>query len=100
MYFTPIFWKDLIDVTEYFMGVGPLQLYNLGLVLGLNQQRVKGWMDSPTFLDDVITAWLQREDKVDKKGAPTWKTLVKALRHQRVALVDVANKIAQDKSIR
>jgi len=92
-------WKDLVDVTEYFMDVKPLQLYNLGVVLGLNQQRVKGWLDSPTFLDDVITAWLQREDKVDKKGRPTWKTLVKALRHSRVALLDIANEIVKDKGV-
>jgi len=83
------------------MDVEPLQIYNLGLVLGLSQQRVKGWLDSQaaTFLDDVITAWLKREDMVVKKGAPTWKTLVKALRHPRVALLDAANKIVKDKEI-
>ena len=93
--------SDLLDVTEYLTDADPKQIYHLGVVLGLSQQRVKGWLDSHsvTFLDDVITAWLQRKDMVVKRGTPTWKTLVKALQHQRVALVDVANKIVEEKGI-
>ena len=78
-----------------------MQIYHLGVVLGLSQQRVKGWLDSHsgTFLDDVITAWLRKEDMVDKRGIPTWKSLVKALQRRRVALVDVANKIVEERGI-
>ena len=47
------------------------QIYNLGLVLGLRQTKVKTLKDSLTFLDDVITAWLQKEDQVAEKGEPS-----------------------------
>ena len=44
--------------------------HDLGLVLGINLYKTKAMMDSSTFLDDVIAAWLRREDQV-KKGEPS-----------------------------
>ena len=52
---------------------------------------------SETFLDDMIDAWLQREDQVLKKGKPTWETLVKALRHPKVNQTGIAEKIETEK---
>ena len=71
------------------------QIYNLGLVLGLRQTKVKTLKDSPTFLDDVITAWLRKEDQVAEKGEPSWRVLVNALKHHRVGQTGIANKIAE-----
>ena len=72
-------------------------IYNLGIVLGLRQTKVKILMDSATFLDDVITAWLRKEDLVSEKGEPSWKVLIHALKHRRVGQTGIANEIAKDK---
>ena len=95
---------ELMDVTDYLLTMESLssthiEIYHLALVLGLSQSRVKGMMDSPTFLDDVITAWLRREDQVNRRGVPTWENLVKALRHPRLKLNEIADKIAREKNV-
>ena len=87
---------DLVDVTDYLVELDKTHIYHLGLVLGLNQPRVKGMKDSETFLDDVILAWLQRVDQVEKRGAPAWQRLVEALRHRRVGQNGIANKIEEE----
>ena len=51
---------------------------------------------SKRFRDDVIAAWLQKEDQVLKMGTPTWETLVKALRDPRVNQAGIAKKIEAD----
>ena len=53
--------------------------------------------NSETFRDDMIAAWLQKEDKVLTKGLPTWGTLVKALRDSRVNQTGVAASIEAEK---
>ena len=52
---------------------------------------------SETFIDDMIDAWLQKEDQVLKRGVPTWETLVKALRHPKVNQIGIAEKIETEK---
>ena len=54
---------------------------------------------SETFRDDMIAAWLQKEDQVTKRGMPTWETLVKALRDRRVNQTGVADKIETEKMV-
>jgi len=56
-------------------------------------------MDSQTFRDDMVAAWLLREDQVIRRGVPTWRTLVRALRDRRVNQIGVADKIAADKNV-
>ena len=55
--------------------------------------------DSKTFLDDVLTAWIRKEDYVEQKGLPTWETPVRALRHPRIGQTGLANDISRDKNI-
>ena len=55
--------------------------------------------DSETFRDDMIYAWLQKEDRVLKRGLPTWGSLVKSLRDGRVNQTGVAEKIENDKTL-
>jgi len=74
-------------------------IYNLGLVLGLSQHKVKAMKDMDTFLDDVITAWLRKEDQVIKRGEPSWTVLVSALQHHRVGKTGIASIIAKDKGL-
>ena len=93
---------DLLEVTDYLPK--DLDVYNLGVALGLKQPHVKKMReemrDSETFKDDVIAAWLeQKEDQVTKKVKPTWQTLVEALRHRRVNQTGIAEKIKREKLI-
>ena len=75
------------------------QIYDLGLVMGLTQTKVKGMMKSKTFLDDVIAAWLRKEDSVKEKGEPSWTVLISALKHRRVSQTGIADAIATDKGL-
>ena len=72
-------------------------IYNLGLVLGLKQTKLKALRDSDSFLDDAISAWLRKEDQVTEKGEPSWTVLINALKHPRVGQRGIADKIAKDK---
>ena len=74
-------------------------MYLLGQALGLNQWKVKQMRDSETFVDDVIAAWLRREDHVEKGGMPSWRTLVRALRHPRIGQNGLANDISKHKGL-
>lgn len=48
--------------------------------MGLSYAKVEDMLQSRTYREDIIAAWIQRQDQVLKKtGAPTWQTLVKAL---------------------
>ena len=87
--------KDLLGITDYLLDMDKSHIYHLGLVLGLRQNKAKALMDSPTFLDDVITAWLRKEDHVTEQGEPSWTVLVNALKHRRVGQTGIANKIAK-----
>ena len=90
---------DLVQVTDYLLALQHIDIYNLGLTLGLHQPHLKEMKTSETFRDDVIAAWLQKEDQVLKMGTPTWETLVKALRHPRVNQTGVACKIEAEKIV-
>ena len=74
-------------------------IYHLGLILGLRQSKLKTMMESATFLDDVIAAWLRKEDQVTEKGEPNWKVLINALRHRRVGQTGIASKIATEQKL-
>ena len=91
--------SDLVDIKCYLVDMEVNQIYNLGLVLGLHQPNVKKMKDSDTFLDDVLAAWLCREDDVEKRGLPSWKTLVGALKHQLLGRTGITDDICRDKGI-
>ena len=55
--------------------------------------------DSKTFLDDVISAWLRKEDQVMDRGEPSWRVLISALKHRRVRQTGIASSIAKDKGL-
>ena len=74
----------------------------LGLVLGLDYNKLKGKMDSPLFHEEVIAAWLRKEDYVmeDTKRIPTWTNLVAALKDDTVRENGVASLIYKHKDLR
>ena len=88
---------NFVEITGYLFQLDKSHIYNLGLVLGLSYHRVKAMKDSETFLDDMIAAWLQKVDQVQKKGPPTWQRLVEALKHERVGQTGMASKIETEK---
>ena len=90
---------DLLDVTDYLLNLKQTDIYYLGLTLGLTHPHLKNMESSNTFRENMIAAWLQKEDQVTKRGMPTWETLVKALRDCRVNQTGVADKIAADKIV-
>ena len=91
--------EDLIDITDYLLPLEKTHIYYLGLVLGISQHKTKAMMDSSTFLDDVIAAWLRREDQVKKKGEPSWTMLIRALEHPRVGQCGISQKIRKEKAL-
>ena len=91
--------EDLVDITDYLLEMEKIDVYNLGLLLGLSHHKLKTKMDSSTFLDDVIAAWLRKEDQVKKKGEPSWTVLVRALKHRRLQQTGIADDIVKDKGL-
>ena len=89
--------EDLADVTSYLHSLDKTTVFNLGLVLGLDYNRLKAMMDSLSFLQDVLAGWLQQIDQVLSTGLPTWKRLVEALKSSRVGQAGLASKIERDK---
>ena len=91
--------EDFLDITEYLIDMEKTDVYNLGLVLGLSQHKLMANIDSKSFLDDVISAWLRKEDQVIKRGEPSWAVLIMALKHRRVGQTGIASNIAKDKGL-
>ena len=82
------------------MQLDKTHLLNLGVVLGLSYQKLKGLQDSPTFQNDLVAGWILKQDYVLTEGLlPTWRNLVIALRDKRVGQMGLANDIARDKGI-
>ncbi len=93
--------SDLLEVTEYLHSlVNKPDIRSLGLVLGLNITRLRTLEQmSDNLLDNVIYAWLQREEDVNMRGVPSWATLVKALQHRRLGQTGIAENITMDKNL-
>ena len=89
---------DLIDIGDYLVNLKRDQIFRLGLVLGLRAVPTLDTMkDSPTFLYDMLTGWLQGQDNVGRRGGHTWGALVKGLRHPSVAQNETADRIQSEK---
>ena len=69
---------DYFKVTNYLKNLEDHQICDVGGALGLAYNVLK---KSRKFPEDVVAAWLRKEDYVIKmSGEPTWSTLVDALR--------------------
>ena len=91
---------DHCDITDYIWGLDKTQLHHLGMTLGISFKRLNTMRGSDIFCDELVNAWLQKVDNVAKKGLPSWKTLVTALRNEKLGQTDLANKIARDKNVK
>ena len=88
--------EDLAEITSYLHSLDISALFNLGLVMGLDYNRLKAMMESSTFLQDMLAGWLGKVDRVLRTGVPTWKRLVEALKDPRVGQNGLASKIEHD----
>ena len=95
--FTCVDINDLADITSYLHSLDRTAVFNLGLVLGLDYNRLKAMMDTPIFLQEMLAGWLQRVDQVLKKGVPTWRRLAEALKDPRVGQIGLACEIESNK---
>ena len=59
---------DLMEITGYLKDLNKSQIYDLGLVLGLDYHHVVDLRDNcgrnQDFLDAVVVSWLQKERNV------------------------------------
>ena len=86
--------SELFEVTRWF---------DLGLALGLNYRptlesiKIENRERVDDCKRDMTLAWLQMQDNVRKKGPPSWRTLVAALRTRPLVAdyADIAEGIAQ-----
>ena len=53
--------------------------------------------DMNNYLDDVLTAWLRKQDDVGKKGVPSWATLATALEDQQLRQNGIVSKIRKER---
>ena len=92
--------SDVFEICGYLHGLDKRSIFSLGLCLGLNYAKVEDMLQSPTYREDIIAAWIQRQDQVlQKSGVPTWHTLVKALKNPQVGQGGIASDISSDKNI-
>ena len=88
---------DINNITRYLHPLDKTAVFNLGIVLGLDYNRLKAMMDIPTFLQDMLAGWLQKVDRVLEIGVPTWRRLAEALEDPRVGQKGIAREIEQNK---
>ena len=62
----------LVDVSRYLIRLTRGQIFQLGLILGLHATpNLDGIQQSQTFLDYMLTEWLQWKDDVLTRGRHT-----------------------------
>ena len=90
--------SQLVDIKGYLSTLGRATVTDLGLVLGILFPTMRGLPDDD-FLNRVITLWLDKADNVGSMGEPSWRALVKGLRHKQLHQNGIANRIAKDHCI-
>ena len=76
------------------------QIFGLGLVLGLcGVPTLDAMKDSPTFLYNMLTAWLQGQDNAGRREGHAWGALLKGLRHPSMAQKETADKIESESAL-
>ena len=99
-FFLHIAESDIFEISGYLHKLDRTNFFRLGLCLGLRHSSIEDMKHSETYREDIIAAWLRRQDDVDQKtGIPTWRTLVKALENPQIGQVGIARTISSDKNI-
>ena len=79
-------------MTKYLDPIEKQDIIRLGTVLGLLYPKLKKMDNLP---DDMVYAWLLKQDNVLEIGTPTWRTLISALR--KVDQNGIASTIEQER---
>ena len=90
--------SQLVDIKGYLSTLGRATVTDLGLVLGVLFTTMRD-LPNDDFLNRVITLWLDKADNVGSMGEPSWRALVKGLRHKQLHQNGIANRIAKDHCI-
>ena len=74
--------------------------FSSGLALGLRPStlekiKIKYREDVDDCKRDMLLCWLRRMDRVDQKGLPSWRSLVRALTSKLVYHPEIAGEIAR-----
>ena len=72
----PIDKGNISEISGCLQKLDKTHIFDLGMTLGISDSKLTEMMDSPSFAEDIITAWLRREER---RGAPSWVTLISAL---------------------
>lgn len=81
--------REHLEICQYLNSLKESDTVRLGQALGLLRSNV---IKMQTFPDDMVDAWLNREDHVlEDSGPPTWQSLCKALRE--IGQYGIANDI-------
>ena len=92
--------KDMVTVRGYLIDLDKEEIHTLGLILGLHRGTLSNKYEGSSkvnYLDDVLTAWLRKQDDVEEKGVPSWATLATALEDQQLRQTGVAKKIRKER---
>ena len=82
--------SDHFAVCQYLRDVPDEAIRTLGTALGLNYPKVQKMKSLP---EDMVAAWIRREDNVLDNGDPTLRKLAKALKEPGIGQGGVAHKI-------
>ena len=66
----------------------------LGLQWGLHFRWLKDCETSDTYREEVVDAWLKKQDNVQKRCPPTWRNLVSSLLKENQ--FGIAGEVASD----
>lgn len=70
--------RDLNEIATYLRNLDTNHYVSLGGEFGLFHPKLNRMRHYP---NDVVAAWLRREDDVSNKCRPTWRNLALALEH-------------------
>lgn len=82
---------DLSEVIGYLEDLNIDHSLSLGGAFGLRNPKIKRMRRYP---DDVVEAWLRREDNVPNKCPPTWRNLTAAL--EKIGQTGIADTVKRD----
>lgn len=82
---------DLNDIICYLHDMDTKQLRSLGLAFGLHHPNISKMEHFP---NDLVAAWLRREENVCLQCPPSWRNLVKAL--EEINQIGIATDVRRD----
>ena len=74
--YTPLYKSNMSEISECLQKLGKTHIFNLGMTLGITDSKLTEMMESPSYAENVASAWLQREEERD---TPTWVNLISTL---------------------